>query len=234
MPFPADGTGLPPARQGLWRTPWPAAAARDSRHTRTAGYPKFFRRCSGWRQVALMGRRSTITHFGRGFWGRCPPCLLNHTSQPARRTRAADRIPPRARPTSAPTSGSSRSFISGTWLTLVRWTGPGGASSPTTSPPSRTGPGRSRSSRRAPPRPRPPPRRRLPPSPLPRARRCPRPPPRLPRLRLRLLPQAQQYLLPQAQQYLLPQAQQYLLPQAHPGTPRSAGCAAPRPAPSPT
>jgi hypothetical protein len=232
-----------------------------------------------------------------GFTGRCPPCLLGHrrvmrrsaspklhkspghlASQTARRTRrervrawARERAEPRritgTRPTSAPTNGWSRSSTSGIWLTLVRWTEPGGASSPTISPPSPTEPGLSRSSgSRAPRRPRRP--RRSRPGPprrpdrrVPRARRRrapsrPRPESPLPRpldprpVRLRplgpaqlrplrhpqlcLLPQAQLRPLRHPQLCLLPQPQLCFLPQAHPMAPRSAGCAAPRRAPSPT
>ncbi len=205
-----------------------------------------------------------------GFTGRCPPCLLGHrremrrsaspklhkslghsASQPARRTgrkRARERAPARAeprritrtRPTSAPTNGWSRSSTSGIWLTLVRWTEPGGASSPTISPPSRTDPGLSQSSGcrapRRPRRPRPsrpsPPRRpdrRAPPA---RWRRAPsRPRPKLPLPRplgprpVRLRP------LSPAQPRPLRHPQLCLLPQPHPKVPRSAGCAAPRRAP---
>jgi hypothetical protein len=224
-----------------------------------------------------------------GFTGRCPPCLLGHrmvtrrsaspklhkspgqlASQPARRTRrervrawARERAEPRritgTRPTSAPTNGWSRSSTSGIWLTPVRWTEPGGASSPTISPPSPTEPGLSRSSgSRAPRRPRRP--RRSRPSPprrpdrrVPRARRRrapsrPRPKSPLPRplgplparrrplspAQLRTLRHPQLCLLPQPQLCFLPQAQLCLLPQPHPKVPRSAGCAAPRRAPSPT
>jgi hypothetical protein len=224
-----------------------------------------------------------------GFTGRCPPCLLGHrmvtrrsaspklhkspgqlASQPARRTRrervrawARERAEPRritgTRPTSAPTNGWSRSSTSGIWLTPVRWTEPGGASSPTISPPSPTEPGLSRSSgSRAPRRPRRP--RRSRPSPprrpdrrVPRARRRrapsrPRPKSPLPRplgplparrrplspAQLRTLRHPQLCLLPQPQLCFLPQAQLRLLPQPHPKVPRSAGCAVPRRAPSPT
>ena len=74
----------------------------------------------------------------------------------ARRGAEPDRTPPLARPTSVPTNGWSRSFTSGIWLTLARWTEPGGASSPTSSPASPTEPGLSPSSgSRAPRRPRP-------------------------------------------------------------------------------
>ncbi len=212
-----------------------------------------------------------------GFTGRCPPCLLghrmvtrrsaspklhkslgNHASQPARRT-GRERVEPRritrTRPTSAPTNGWSRSSISVIWLTLARWTGPGGASSPTISPPSPAEPGRSRSSGSRPRRPRRRPRRsRLrrprrrprfpllrprsppprPPCPLTRAQPCP-----LPRAQqLPLLPQAELLprakLLPQAQPCSLPRTKLCSLPLTHPKVPRSAGCAAPRPAPSPT
>ncbi len=225
-----------------------------------------------------------------GFTGRCPPCLLGHrrvtrrpaspklhkslghyASQPTHRTGregartwarawAEPRRITRTRPTSAPTNGWSRSSTSGIWLTLVRWTEPGGASSPTISPPSPTAPGLSRSSgSRAPRRPRRPrrsghrpprrpdrraprarrhrgPSRPRPRSPLPRPR-CPLPP-----AQLRPLPPAQRgplrlrqlCLLPQAQLCLLPQPQLCFLPQAHPKVPRSAGCAAPRRALSPT
>ena len=213
-----------------------------------------------------------------GFTVRCPPCLLGHrrvtrrsaspklhkslghlASQPARRTgrkRARERTPARAeprritptRPTSAPTNGWSRSSTSGIWLTLVRWTEPGGASSPTISPPSRTEPGLSRSSGcrapRRPRRPRPsrpsPPRRpdrRTPPARRRRAPSRPRPKLPLPRplgprpVRLRPLSPAQLRPLRHPQLCLLPQPQLCLLPQAHPKVPRSAGCAAPRRAP---
>ena len=85
------------------------------------------------------------------------------------------RITP-TRLTSAPTNGSSRSSTSAIWLTLVRSTGPGGASSPTISPPCRTGPARSRSSGFGAPRRLP----RAPAQPRPRLRRQPRPPRRRP------------------------------------------------------
>ena len=226
--------------------------------------------------------QSTLTHIGRGFYGsmsavssgspqgnaevRQPEASQEPgpLSQPASAPhRPGDRAEPRritrTRPTSAPTNGWSRSSTSGIWLTLVRWTEPGGASSPTISPPSPTEPGLSRSSgSRAPRRPRRP--RRPGPSPprrpdrrVPRARRrrapsrprpkspLPRPLGRLPARRsplppaqLRPLRHPQLCLLPQPQLCFLPQAQLCLLPQAHPKVPRSAGCAAPRRAPSPT
>ncbi len=194
--------------------------------------------------------------------------LGHHVSQPARRTGrerarkwargwarkwAEPHRITRARPTSAPTNGWSRSSTSVIWLTLVRWTGPGGASSPTISPPSPTEPGRSRSSgSRAPGRPRRPRRSRQrrhhqPPRPRrPHPPRRPRPRSPLPRPP-RLLPQPPPYQLPRAQLLLeslrslprtqlcsLPQAQRCFLPRPHPKVPRSAGCAARRPAPSPT
>ena len=154
------------------------SAASDPGHTGTAGCLKFFRPWPGWRQVAWMGRgNQRLRILEEGFTGRCPPCLLghrrvtrrsaspklhkslgNHASQPARRTgreRAEPRRITRTRPTSAPTNGWSRSSTSGIWPTLARWTGPGGASSPTISPPSPTEPGPSRSSGSRPRRPRP-------------------------------------------------------------------------------
>ena len=229
-------------------------------------------------------RQSTITHIGRGFYGSMSAVSSGspqgnaevrepEASQepgPSRQPASAPNRPEvgpgvgpewaephritRARPTSAPTNGWSRSSTSVIWLILVRWTGPGGASSPTISPPSPTEPGRSRSSgSRAPGRPRRPRRSRVR-----RHRQPPRPrrphPPRRPRPRsplprpLRLLPQLPPYPLPRAQLLLraplrslprpqlcsLPQAQLCFLPRAHPKVPRSAGCAARRPAPSPT
>jgi hypothetical protein len=209
-----------------------------------------------------------------GFTGRCPPCLLGHrrvtrrsaspklhkslgrsSSQPARRT-DREMVEPRritpARPISAPTNGWSRSCTSGTWPILVRWTEPGGASSPTISPPSRTRPGLSRSSRppraprphRRPPRPRLPRHRVLPSHcQLPRpSRPWPHQPRRLrpksplrrplrPQVQLRPLRQAQLRPLRQAQLRPLRRTQLCFLPRPHPMTPRSAGCAAPRPAP---
>ncbi len=198
--------------------------------------------------------------------------LGNHASQPARRTvreRAPEWAPQwapgwaephritRTRPTSAPTNGWSRSSTSVIWLTLVRWTGPGGASSPTISPPSPAEPGRSRSSGSRPPRPPRRPRRprlrrpRLPrrsgllrarsplprrPCPPPRAQLCPLPHvqllPLLPRAKLP--PQARLRPSPRAQLRFLPRTQLCFLPRTHPKAPRSAGCVAPRPAPSPT
>ncbi len=261
-------------------------AASDSGHSSTARCLKFFMPWPGWRRVALIGRGNQRLRISEvGFTGRCPLCLLghrrvtrrsaspklheslgHHVSQPARRTArewAREWAEPhritRARPTSAPTNGWSRSSTSVIWLILVRWTGPGGASSPTISPPSPTEPGRSRSSGpRAPGRPRCPRRSRVR-----RHRQPPRPrrphpprrshPPRRPRPRsplprpLRLLPQPPPYPLPRAQLLLeslrslprtqlcsLPRSQLYFLPPAHPMAPRSAGCAARRPAPSPT
>jgi hypothetical protein len=221
-----------------------------------------------------------------GFTGRCPPCLLGHrrvtrrsaspklhkslgryASQPAHRTgrekargSAEPRRITRTRPTSAPTNGWSRSCTSGIWLTLVRWTEPGGASSPTISPPSPTAPGLSRRSgarvprrprrpSRSPPRPPRRPDRRAPRarrrrgpsrprprSPLPRPR-CPLPPAQLRPLRpaqLGPLRLRQLCLLPQPQLCFLPQSQLCLLPQPHPMAPRSAGCAVPRRVLSPT
>ena len=270
----------------------PESAASDSGHTGTAGCLKSIRPWPGRRQVALIGRVNQRLRISEeGFTGRCPPCLLGHrrvtrrsaspklhkslghlASQSARRTgrervRAEPRRITRTRPTSAPTNGWSRSSTSGISLTLVRWTEPGGASSPTISPPSPTEPGLSLSSgSRAPRRPRRP--RRSRPSPprrpdrrVPRARRrrapgrprpkspLPRPLGRLPARRrplsaaqlcplrhpqLCLLPQPRLCFLPQPQLCLLPQPQLCFLPQAHPMAPRSAGCAVPRRAPSPT
>jgi hypothetical protein len=223
----------------------------DPGHIRTTRPLRFFRRWPGWRQVALMGRSDQrFTHLRKKVFGRCPPCLLSHTSQPASRVkgvRPPHPSPPPRRPISAPTNGWSRSCTSATSRTLVPLTGPGGASSPTTSPLSPTGwPLKvlSRSSASSPPPPRRPPRHRPPrlrrshrrrrvPRPLPLPRFSRHPPPHLPRPPS-LLPRAQPCLLPQAQQYLLPLAQLCLLPQARPRAPRSAGCAARRPAPSPT
>ena len=222
-------------------------AASDSGHTGTACL-KFFMPWPGWRQVALMGRGNQRLRISEeGFTGRCPPCLLghrrvtrrsaspklhkslgNHASQPARRTAresARESAEPhritRTRPTSAPTNGWSRSSTSVIWLTLARWTGPGGASSPTIIPPSPTEPGRSRSSgSRAPGQPLRPRRSRVR-----RHHQPPRPrrphPPRRPRLRSplprlpRLLPQPRLYPLPRAQLHLprlcpLPRAQLHL------------------------
>jgi hypothetical protein len=228
------------------------AASRPRVTQATPVSPGFFRRWPGRRRVALMSRgNQRLRILEEGFTGRCPPCLLDHrrvtrrsaslklhkslghyASRPARRTgreTAEPRRITRTRPTSAPTNGWSKSSTSGIWLILVRWTGPGGASSPTISPPSRTEPGLSRSSR--PPRPLRPRRGHQPRlHGRPRLRssrrhRRPRQPsrprqPRPPRRPRRKPP--------------LSRAPLYLIPQLHPKVPRSAGCAAPRPAPSPT
>ena len=60
----------------------------------------------------------------------------------SQRAEQRNRTRSRARRTSAPTNGWWRSCTSGTWRIPVRWTGPGGASSPTTQPalPNGTGP----------------------------------------------------------------------------------------------
>ena len=89
---------------------------------------------------------------------------------------------------------------------------------------------------------RPPPRRRPPlPQPLPRPPPSPQPGSASPQPSSARSPEPSSApppspapLLPQAQLCFLPQAQLCFLPQAHPKVPRSAGCAAPRPAPSPT
>jgi hypothetical protein len=114
---------------------------------------KAARPCPEWRRVAWRGQaKYRYISSEEGFRGRCPPCLLGHrrvarrfaspkrhkdlgqaTSQPARRAREPDTTPARARRTSALTNGSWKSSISGTWLTPVPSTGPGGASSPTIS-----------------------------------------------------------------------------------------------------
>src|SRR5215472_10945318 len=146
-----------------------------------------------------MGRSDQrFTHLRKKVFGRCPPCLLSHTTRPANPVigvRPPHRSPPRRKPISAPTNGWSRSCTSVTSPTLDPLTGPGGVSSPTTSPRCPTGRAPSRSSAASPPLPRRPlrlrrgrPRRRaLRPHPLPRlSRHAP-------------LPRAQRYLLPRAQ-----------------------------------
>jgi hypothetical protein len=222
-------------------------------------------------------RQPSIRISEEGFQGRCPPCLLGHrretrksakpkrhtslnhrSSQPAHRARQADQSLPRARRTSAPTNGSWKSFTSGIWPTRLRWTGPGGVSSRTTSRPSPTEPDPSRSSRRPLGRarrlaPHPVSRaRRLAPHPVSRARRLPPRPlsrgppkqlrrrrhrprlaPRPPRLRERL---SRRRLRARPRLRPLPpaRAQLRLHPRPRSKTPRSAGCAAPRRARSPT
>jgi hypothetical protein len=210
-------------------------------------------------------RQRSIRISEEGIQGRCPPCLLghrretrksavpkrhtslnHHSSQPGRRAHQADQSLPRARRTSAPTNGSWKSFTSGTWPTRLRWTGPGGVFSRTTSRPSPTEPDPSRSSRRRRSRgtpkdprgtPKHPPRRRHRPrlaaGPPGRRRRLPRPR-LLPRPLLRPPPPAQVGLQPRPRLRRLPRAQLCPLPQPRSKAPRSAGCEGPRRARSPT
>ena len=144
-------------------------------------------RCHGG---SLEAGQSQSSSTGRG---RCPPCLLSRRSRristrlkPAEPSRArasprATSIPPTARPVriSGRTNGWWTSFTSVTWPIPVRWTWPGGTSSPTTRrPPARVAATAAR-------RPRPPtarPPRTAPPRPPRPAARPPRPRPRRPGL----------------------------------------------------
>lgn len=101
----------------------------------------------GSRRVALLTGNDSKSSSGRG---RCPPCLLSPRGHPrispcqqrasrARRRRTGRQAAGRSRPspplapTSARTSGWLMSFTSAIRPTRAQWTGPGGASSLTTS-----------------------------------------------------------------------------------------------------